>query len=98
MKLNYFGGAWVAQSVKHLTLDFNSGHDLGVVGSSPMLGSMLGMAPAWDSFSTSASCHTLAQLVYTRMFSLSKVAPATSHCVEHPAYLMLHNLMGTITL
>ena len=28
----------MAQSVKHLTLDFGSGHDLGVVGSSPILG------------------------------------------------------------
>ena len=27
-------GAWVAQSVKHLTLDFGLGHDLRVVGSS----------------------------------------------------------------
>ena len=29
------GGAWVAQLVKHLTLDFHSGHDLRVVRSSP---------------------------------------------------------------
>ena len=28
-------GTWVAQSVKHLTLDFSSGHDLGVLGSNP---------------------------------------------------------------
>ena len=35
----------VAQSVKHLTLDFNSGHDLRVLKSSPALGSMLGMEP-----------------------------------------------------
>lgn len=34
-------GAWVAQSIEHLTLDFVLGHDLGVVGSSPPLGSML---------------------------------------------------------
>ena len=27
-------GSWVAQLVKHPTLDFGSGHDLGVVGSS----------------------------------------------------------------
>ena len=27
--------AWVAQSVKHPTLDFSSGHDLPVKGSSP---------------------------------------------------------------
>ena len=32
------------QSVKHLTLDFNSGHDLMVVRSSPKLGSTLGGA------------------------------------------------------
>ena len=32
------GGTWVAQSVKHLTLDLSSGLDLRVVSSSPMLG------------------------------------------------------------
>ena len=31
-------GAWVAQSVEHLTLDFISGHDLRVMRLSPMLG------------------------------------------------------------
>ena len=34
-------GAWVAQSVKCLTLDLGSGHDLRVVRSNPMLGSEL---------------------------------------------------------
>ena len=34
-------GAWVSQSGKHLTLDFSSGHDLGVLESSPASGSML---------------------------------------------------------
>ena len=38
--------AWVAQSVKHPTLDFSSGHDLGVVRLSLMLGSLPGMEPA----------------------------------------------------
>ena len=32
------GRAWVAQSVKSLTLDFGSDHDLRVVGSSPTWG------------------------------------------------------------
>ena len=32
----------MAQLVKHLTLDFGSGHDLRVVQWSPMLGSVLG--------------------------------------------------------
>lgn len=31
----------MAQSVKHLALDFGSGHDLRVVGSSPVTGSTL---------------------------------------------------------
>ena len=31
----------MAQSVKHLTLDVSSGHDLWVMGSRPVLGSML---------------------------------------------------------
>lgn len=34
-------GTWVAQLVKHLTLDFGSGHDLRVVGSRPVSGSLL---------------------------------------------------------
>ena len=34
-------GAWVAQSFQQLTLDFSSGHDPKVVGSSPTLGSTL---------------------------------------------------------
>jgi len=31
----------MAQLVRHLTLGFGLGHDLGVMGSSPMLGSVL---------------------------------------------------------
>ena len=34
-------GTWVAQLVKHPTLDFGSGHDLRVLGSSPISGPML---------------------------------------------------------
>ena len=37
--LNNSWGTWVAQLVEHLTLDFGSGHDRSVVGSSnPCLG------------------------------------------------------------
>ena len=39
-------GTWVTQLIKHLTLDFSSGHNLRVVRSSPMSGSMLGVEPA----------------------------------------------------
>ena len=39
-------GAWVAQLVKHLTLDFDSGHDLMIMRLSPMSDSALGVEPA----------------------------------------------------
>ena len=39
-------GAWVAQSVEHLTLDLGSGHDPKVVGSSPVSGSIPTVEPA----------------------------------------------------
>ena len=39
-------GTWVPQVVEHQTLDFSSGHDLRVLGSSPALGSMLSGVPA----------------------------------------------------
>ena len=38
--------AWVAQSVKHPTLDLGSGHDLMVVRLSCVSGSMLSVEPA----------------------------------------------------
>ena len=38
---HYFWGTWVAQLVKHLTLDYGSGHDLRILGWSPVAGSML---------------------------------------------------------
>ena len=44
-------GTWVVQSVKCPILNFSSGHDLTVMGSSPTLGSAQGMESAWDSLS-----------------------------------------------
>ena len=41
LKLPSLGGTCVAQSVKHLTLDFSSGHDLRIVRLSPASGSVL---------------------------------------------------------
>ena len=45
----------MAQSVKHPTLDFSSGHDLQVMGWGPTMGSMLSVEPVWDSVSLSLS-------------------------------------------
>ena len=45
-------GAWVAQSVEHLALDFSSGHDLTVCEFEPHIGLCADSAePAWDSLS-----------------------------------------------
>ena len=41
----------MALSVEHLTLDFDSSHDLRVMGCSPMSGSVLSGESAWDSLS-----------------------------------------------
>ena len=48
-------GCLVAQSIECPTVDFNLGHDLRVMGLSPIWGSMLGKESAWDSLSPSAS-------------------------------------------
>ena len=45
-------GTWVAQLVKHPTLNFSSGHDLRVCGFEPRIGLCADSAePAWDSLS-----------------------------------------------
>ena len=66
-----FGGTWVAQSVEHPTLDFDSGHDPRVMGSSPALGPVLSMEPAWDSLSLSLC--PLPPLVLTLSLSKKKM-------------------------
>jgi len=45
----------VAQSIKYLTLDFGSGHDLKVLGWSPAQGSALSIESAWDFLSACPS-------------------------------------------
>ena len=60
---SHFGGAWVAQSVKCLTLGFSSGHDLRDLGSSPMMGSML---------NAESTC-PLPQLLLLLLYTLSQI-------------------------
>ena len=48
-------GTWVAQFIKHLTLDFSSGHDLRFVSSNPTSGSILSGECAEDSIICSAT-------------------------------------------
>ena len=49
-------GAWMTQSVKHLTLHFSSGHDgsQSPLRSSPTQGSALSVESPWDSLSLSS--------------------------------------------
>ena len=61
------GSAWVAQLVKHPTLDFGSGHDLSVVGSCSAR-SLLGIL-SLSLFLPSAPRHP--QLMHTPLCSLS---------------------------
>ena len=64
-------GAWVAQSIKHQTLDFGSGHDLMV--HEVKLHVRLcpdSMEPAWDCLSPSLSSPLL--LAHTFSLALSK--------------------------
>ena len=50
----FFGGTWVAQSVKCQTLSFGSGHDLTVGEFQPYLALCASdMEPTWDSLSPS---------------------------------------------
>ena len=58
LKLCRFWGTWVAQSVKHLTLDFSPGHDLRVCEFKPHLSA----EPAWDSLSPSLFAPALLSL------------------------------------
>ena len=75
-----FRGAWVAQWVQCLTLDFRSGPDPRVVSSSLVLGSALSVEPAWDSLSRSLSLplpcsHSLSK---KNSFSYSSWPPSVS--------------------
>ena len=54
--MSMYGGAWVAQSVEHLTLGFNSGHDVTVHKFEPHVRLHADSAEAaWDSVSLSLS-------------------------------------------
>ena len=55
-KKDSFKGAWVAQLIEHLTLDFGSDHDLGVHEIKPCIRFCADSTePAWDSLSASLS-------------------------------------------
>ena len=68
------GGAWEAQSVKHLTLDFSSGHDLMVREIELHIRlRAVSMEPAWDSLPLSLSlpCTSAFSLCLSLLLSLS---------------------------
>ena len=62
-KYRQLRGTWVAQSVKHLTRDFGSGHDLLILGIQPRVRLHThSMEPAWDSPSPHLSAPLLLML------------------------------------
>jgi len=62
IKIKLDWGALVAHLAQQLTLGFGSGCDLRVLGSSPVLASVLGMESAWNSLSPSPSALPLCTL------------------------------------
>ena len=69
IEMQLYKGAWVAQSVKCLTLNFGSGHDLTGHEFKPCVGLCADSEkPAWDSLSLSAP----PQLVHALCLSQSK--------------------------
>ena len=62
----------MVQSVEHQTLDFGSRLDLRTVGSSPTMGTMLSLEPAWHSFSLLPFLCPSPLLTLTHSLSLSK--------------------------
>ena len=81
-------GTWVAQSLKRLTLDFGSGHDLRVREIEPLLGSMLTarrllgilslpFAPAPPPIPSPA--HSLSQIINEFFKKIQKVLLAVRH-------------------
>ena len=65
-------GTWVAQLVKHPTLDFGSGHDLRVMRLSRVSGSVLGVEPAYDFLSPFPSAPPCPAHMHTYVPSLKK--------------------------
>ena len=65
-------GAWVAQSIEHLTLDFSSGHVLTAMRSSPVSGSVLSVKSAWDSLPLSLCSLPPCACAHTHALSQNK--------------------------
>ena len=69
----YIRGAWMAQSVKHLTLDLGSGHDLTVCEFEPRVWLCADCEEtAWNSFPPSFSVLTLTLLICSLSLSQNK--------------------------
>ena len=63
----FYQGAWVAQLVKHPTLDFGSGHDLMVHKFEPHTGLHADSPePAWDSVSPSLFAPSLLSISFSK--------------------------------
>ena len=74
----------MAQSVKSLILDFGSGLDPRVVGSSPMSGSMLNTDPAWHPLSSLSAPPPILSLSLSADSSREQVVFLPLHVSRYP--------------
>ena len=75
-------GSWVARLVKHLTLDFGSGHDVTLVGLGPTSGSVLSVKPASDPLSPSLSAPPLLTCVMTVHSASVKISKLSNNTLK----------------
>lgn len=76
----------MAQSVKQLTVDFSSVHDLWVGRLSPMLGSMMSTKPTWESFCPSSSAPPHPSHMLSLSFSLKVTTTSSLRRSQVPSH------------
>jgi len=87
--MGWLPGAWVAQLIEQLALDFGSGHDLRVLGSSPASGSVLSGESAWGySLSPtpafpSAQAHCLSRITKINLKKKLQMLPFVPTPIPH---------------
>ena len=91
LKVHYWG-AWVAQMVERLTLDFSSGHGLKVVGCSPVSGSAEGRW--WTT--EPPGCPSILPDLKLKLFKGTRIPKSISHRACKHTVCHPHNIQNAI--
>ena len=75
MRVHRKWGTWVAQPIKHMTLDFDSGHSLRVMRLNPTMGSTLSKESIWDSLPLCLSLPGSLALLLSDKWIFQKILP-----------------------